>query len=438
MLFRSSAIILSLAYMALSEPTAPKPRSLYDLSPYEPGSNLPYGTYFNTLEQPYYPPNANCIDYSIPIQISWDSFDFTAQRWTNDLELADFFTVQTTRQPGPIIPPALSSTSRKVNGSYTIAATFCSPKNATAKAKTVILATHGIAPARAHWNSPYKPDEYNFVQHAVAQGYSVFFYDRLGCGASTKYVKCLSLTHPLLPPHSIPHPLTPTRLSGFTTNLSTAISVLRALAALVRKGSYTGPIGIPSKLALLGFSFGSYTTHGALSLDPTIADAVILTAIGFNKTGINVKGLLRSYAPRIAAVQNPFAFGDRDEGYLTWADATAQAWNYFKFPNYEVGALAFAEVAKEPFAVAEFLTLLGGPINVDKYTGPALHITGEFDYIFGDGDIKGIFEEPAKTIYKNAKLELVVQPGASHNIGLHRNASKAFQVITGFLERAGL
>lgn len=71
-------------------------------------------------------------------------------------------------------------------GSYKIAASFCSPKKKTSKAKNVIIATHGIGPARAHWNSPFKPEDYNFVQHATAQGYPIFFYDRLGCGASQK------------------------------------------------------------------------------------------------------------------------------------------------------------------------------------------------------------------------------------------------------------
>jgi pimeloyl-ACP methyl ester carboxylesterase len=52
----------------------------------------------------------------------------------------------------------------------------------------VIVATHGIGPARAHWNSPFRPKDFNFVEYAVDKGYSVFFYDRLGCGASTKYV----------------------------------------------------------------------------------------------------------------------------------------------------------------------------------------------------------------------------------------------------------
>ena len=39
-----------------------------------------------------------------------------------------------------------------------------------------------------YWNSRYEPERYNFVQYAVKRGYSVFFYDRLGVGKSTKYV----------------------------------------------------------------------------------------------------------------------------------------------------------------------------------------------------------------------------------------------------------
>lgn len=46
--------------------------------------------------------------------------------------------------------------------------------------------------SHSYWNSPYEPDKYNFVQYAVARGYSVFFYDRLGVGKSTKY-ECLDM-----------------------------------------------------------------------------------------------------------------------------------------------------------------------------------------------------------------------------------------------------
>ena len=55
--------------------------------------------------------------------------------------------------------------------------------------------------------------------------------------------------------------LTSDRLSGYDIQLSHGIAVLRELANVVRQGKYTGSIGAPSKLALIGFSYGSYITH---------------------------------------------------------------------------------------------------------------------------------------------------------------------------------
>lgn len=214
--------------------------------------------------------------------------------------------------------------------------------------------------------------------------------------------------------------------------------MIQRLTSFVREGKYTGNIGKPRKVALMGFSFGSYATHGAISLTPELADAVILTAIGFNKTGLNINGLVRSFAARVAKQENPALYGDRDAGYLTWVDRHAQILNYFKRPNYDDAAVDFAEAAKEPFAVAEFLTLLAGPQDASRYTGPALHLTGTDDYIFCDGFCPGIFDEPAKSVYRNAKLQLTLHPGASHNINFHRNATGAYKVITDFLESSGL
>lgn len=147
--------------------------------------NPPFNGYFKTLKQTYYPPNADCQDYMIPVDIEWDRLVFNATKWHSDDELQDFVAIATTREPGPNYPSPLGP-SAKVNGTYQIAASFCSPRKASRKAKTIIVATHGIGPARNHWNSAFEPVQYNFVEHATNQGYSVFFYDRLGCGASEK------------------------------------------------------------------------------------------------------------------------------------------------------------------------------------------------------------------------------------------------------------
>ena len=150
---------------------------------YQDPNNTFFG-YYSTLQQSYYPPAADCVDYMIPVETEAEVFSFNGTKWENDYDLEDFLSAVTTR-PSANFPGVLEGP-KKEKATYQIAASFCSPKKKNGKEKTVILATHGIGPARAHWNSPYRPEEFNFVQHAISQGYSVFFYDRLGTGASQK------------------------------------------------------------------------------------------------------------------------------------------------------------------------------------------------------------------------------------------------------------
>jgi alpha-beta hydrolase superfamily lysophospholipase len=114
------------------------------------------------------------------------------------------------------------------------------------------------------------------------------------------------------------------REHGYVTRLATAVAALQQLAVVVRGGQYTGAIGRPTKLVLVGFSFGSYITHSTIASTPDITNAAVLTAIGLNiTTGVNAKGLARSFISRIASLQNPQRFGALDTRYLTWADQFA-------------------------------------------------------------------------------------------------------------------
>lgn len=122
----------------------------------------------------------------------------------------------------------------------------------------------------------------------------------------------------------------------------------------------------------MGFSFGSYATHGAIATSPDLADAVILTAIGFNETGLDTNGLVRSFVPRLANAQNPALYGDLDNGYVSWVDKYSLIWNYFKAPFYDTKAAEFVEAAKAPFSITEFLSFPIGPKDASNYTGPVL------------------------------------------------------------------
>ncbi|OQO01388.1 hypothetical protein B0A48_12943 [Cryoendolithus antarcticus] len=361
------------------------------------------------LTQPYYPANAHCVEYTVPISISYDRVNFNFSQWPDNSALEQSLVDFTTR-PTAGFPSIVNGTVHET-ADCTVAASFCTPRKPDGKEMTVILATHGIGPGRAHWNSAYSPDQYNFVQYAVEAGYSVFFYDRVGCGESSK-------------------------ASGYVTQLSTGVAVLQQLAAAVRTGQYTSTVEKPSKLVLMGFSFGSYITHNTIAASPDIADVVVLTTFGANlAAGVNGNGLLRSFVPRVAALSNAQRFGLLDTGYLTWVDKYALVENYFKYPYYDTNAVAYVESTKEAFSIGEFLTFATVP-DTSSFTGAALAITAETDYIVCDGYCPGVFDEPAKTYYKNAKpFVAYLQPEASHHRNFHRNATGAYEVITSFLDR---
>ncbi|KAI8654088.1 hypothetical protein LRP88_01875 [Fusarium phalaenopsidis] len=362
------------------------------------------------LTQPYYPPTADCWEYKVPVTITSENLIFDFPNWKDDYALQDFLTAATTRASAGY-PSPITGTKNETE-TFTLAASFCTPKKSSKK-KTIILATHGIGQARTHWNSAYEPDKYNFVQHAISQGYSVWFYDRLGTGESEK-------------------------VSGFTNQLRKQKTILVELAKLVKDGQYTGSFGKPNKLAVMGFSFGSFVTHFAVAGNPDIADAAILTAINYNTTGLNANGLVRSFVPRVASLQNPRRFGLLDPGYLTWVDSVAQINTYFKYPYYDLPTASYCEEYKQAFGIGEFLTITDGDFDASRFTGAALAITGKTDYIICDGECEGIFEEPARAIWKNAKFQPYLHPHASHNFNFHHNATGAYKVITNFLESNGL
>jgi pimeloyl-ACP methyl ester carboxylesterase len=142
------------------------------------------GSNGRSLASAYYPPAADCVEYQIPVTITSSNLMFNITKWENDYALQDFLTTITTRPSAGY--PGFIAGEKEETESFKIAASFCTPNNTQDRNNAVIIATHGIGQARSHWNSQREPEKYNFVQHAISKGYSVFFYDRLGCGDSEK------------------------------------------------------------------------------------------------------------------------------------------------------------------------------------------------------------------------------------------------------------
>lgn len=69
------------------------------------------------------------------------------------------------------------------------------------------------------------------------------------------------------------------RISGYLNQLSIQVALAVELTKAVKEGKYTGTIGKPEKLVLVGHSYGSAISAGALTAEPGLADAVVLTGM---------------------------------------------------------------------------------------------------------------------------------------------------------------
>ncbi|KAN0104869.1 alpha/beta-hydrolase [Hyaloscypha variabilis] len=348
-----------------------------------------------TIPQTYTPTNANCIDYDIPVSVSTKGINWIAPKWTNNTGLIDFVSLTSSRSPANFSSPVGGSVD--LNGEYTISATFCSPKTTAEKSGNILLATHGIGYDRRYWNSAFQPENYNFAQYATSQGYSIFFYDRLGTGKSST-------------------------LSGFVNQGTMQVDILDQIARQIRAGNYTGTIGVPKKIVFVSHSYGSAISTATIAGAPDIADAAVLTGLAFAQ---NFQTVTEAMAPRIASVQDK-RWSYLDAGYLTWTDIYANINCFFKEPTYNWDAAQYADSIKAPLAVAELLSI-------------ASFKNGEYDFLVCNGYCPGVNEEPAKSLFAGSKaFNATILPKTDHGLHFRNNALEGYKAITDYLSEQGV
>ena len=209
---------------------------------------------------------------------------------------------------------------------------------------------------------------------------------------------------------------------------------------------------------------------------PQAVDEIVLTGYGLNFSTIDLPLVLQGWNVRIAET----ASAEVDAGYLTWVDlyaninmlvsincaqGTKETYNairFFKALGYDISAAQFLEANKQPFAVGELLTAEPSlsKFPVPKFSGPVLLINGAYDFIFCDGCVlstrllmwKGcgffadffcsycvdVLQHPAAELFSSSmNFESHVQPGMSHAMNLHYNATGYYRVVTDFLSDNG-
>ncbi|KUI53201.1 1-acylglycerol-3-phosphate O-acyltransferase [Cytospora mali] len=346
--------------------------------------------------------NNTCRDLQIPVAVSEERFIINAT--VNDNWDAASLTFNLTRRdsgmPDDPIPIA-GTTSSAVESTYTIGATLCGTGG------PMLVLTHGIIESKLYWQ-PNLTDskDYNFVDAAVAAGYSVLNYDRIGVGSSSK-VDALT-----------------------DAQFQVEVAVLNYLTTHARE-----TLGA-TKVALIGHSYGAYiSAQSAASLGPAV-DALVLT--GFSGTFAYFGPFVAGAGFRVAKIQDPERWGDLDSGYLTSSDLYAETYVYFSEPYFERRVAEWTyEVASEPFAVGELPSLLATTIAYKNVTSPTLLLQGEFDVSACGGNCVGVLDSIKGNFSAAPVVETVDNLPAGHNLFLHKIAPKAFNIVFDFLGQQG-
>ncbi|KAK4174516.1 alpha/beta-hydrolase [Triangularia setosa] len=357
-----------------------------------------------------------CNDYKIPISFTSVNAVFGLDPFQTDFDVANFVTTIASRTP-EISGSVLSPFSLNVTETHTISATFCRPGHGKPDPKvenTVLIATHGLNFDRAYWDPQLDKETYSFLDWVLSQGYSVFYYDRLGVGESEQ-------------------------VSGYVAQLSNQVAILTELTKLVKGGHYVGGTGQPSKTVLVGHGFGGAISSEVVRKNKKLVDGVVLTGFSYNSTHLNGLEFLEAAGVRIAAQQQPGKWRQLDTGYLTTVDLFASVTTFFHDSYYDTEVARYADDHKVPFAVTELLTGHRFAIKPIEFKGVAMILSGKYDFPFCMSDCDGVLENPGASIFSKTKaFKAISLPGTGHGINFHTTAAKSFEKITSFLAENGL
>ncbi|CAI6331619.1 unnamed protein product [Periconia digitata] len=293
-----------------------------------------------------YPTTSICTEVDIPVSVAATRFLITTTI-ENDWDAVSLTFNLTRRDSGNATTaplPIAGTTSSPVRSDFVVGPTF---ENA---------------------------ERYSFVDAAVAAGYAVLSYDRIGVGSSSKV----------------------DALQDAQFQVQTA--VLDELIVYARKIMNAKHVG------LIGHSYGSYLSAG--SANHSDVDAVVLT--GFSGAFDYFTPFVAGAGFRIANQQNTSRWGDLDSAYLTTSDIYATTYIYYKEPYFEQRVAEWNHhVAAEPFAVGELPSLLASYNNFHNVTAPVLLLQGQFDLSACGGNCLGFpklkDEALRDDVFQNAK-----------------------------------
>ncbi|KAK9770792.1 putative AB hydrolase-1 domain-containing protein [Seiridium cardinale] len=92
--------------------------------------------------------------------------------------------------------------------------------------------------------------------------------------------------------------------------------------------------------------------------------------------------------------------------FSSWSSVMWQAsgGDFYRLKRFKSYFTDYSEENKNSFGIGEFASIASDGLDAGNFTGAALAITAETDYIICDGECRDIFEELTSNIFRNAKV----------------------------------
>ncbi|KAL9084971.1 MAG: hypothetical protein Q9159_004937 [Coniocarpon cinnabarinum] len=312
-------------------------------------------------------------------------------------------------QVNSVLSERLAGGINSISGTYGINSRLCFPNNGTIDNNTIQFLIHGAGFDGTYWDLA---PNYSYVDFAAEQGYTTFFYDRLGTGLSDR----------------------PDALQ--TVQLSMHIEIAHELVKLLRNGDVADS-AFKNVLAV-GHSFGSFNIAGVTASHPTDFAAAIFTGFSASMAGIPVgEATLDS---SIASENQPRRFAGLSNSYLVTNTIEGLQSFFFRAPGFDPAILSLAEAKKQTFGLGEMLTLAPPRVSVD-FTGPIDVVNGLNDLPNCYGNC--LYPENLAAQVKDAIFPAArnssnyLAPVTGHGLNFHYSADAACAHIHGFLKENG-
>lgn len=390
---------------------------------------------------PYPASDRPCMNFMLPVPA-------TAQNAEYDIIHVDD-NVNATAYAVDLDAWSFNATSRlhrniTVSDTFDISVQLCIPPNGT-KSQNLFIATHGGLFDKRYWDADINPAEYSFVDAALARGYSILTYDRLGTGSSDKPDAYTIVQAPLQ--LEILRSITNMARSGelLKHTEGTASSTSTTISAASTNAFKSSAVSF-DKIIHIGHSFGSVLTSALLATYGNLSDAAVLTGYILNDHFAEMRKT--SFALEYAPQNNKTLFGDRPSGYMI--DGTLEGFQTIFFSTqadattgtggFDRGVLDYAFSIRQTITTSEFLPPTINLGAAPDFKGPLQFMLAEFDFPVCRGDCRIPFDLAFfKNLYPNATdINIYTQKGNGHALTLHRKANSGYKATLDWLDGNGL